>query len=151
MAYQDTYPQYQPTAYPGMIGDMADWSGFTRTASTQIAFGAPVQRDGDNKCAPLANGGEFLGIARARHLATAAGDFFSQYDNVPVIDMADRIRGVADAAIAVGAAVNWNTATGRYTTAATSSTVIAVPGAEADTAAAAAGSAFWVRLRRIPS
>lgn len=151
MAYQDSYPQYQPTAYPGMIGTMEDWSGFTRTASASIAFGAPVQRDGDNKCATLANGGEFIGIARARHLATGTGDAFSQGDNVPVIDMAGRIRGVADAAITVGAAVNFNTATGRYTTAATSTTVIAVPGAEADTSAAAAGNGFWIRLRRIPS
>ena len=151
MSYQDTYAQYQPTAYVGMIGDMEDWSGFTRTASATIAFGAPVQRDGDGKCAPLANGGEFIGIARARHLVTGGGDAFAQGDNVPVIDMAGRIRGLADAAIAAGAAVNWNTTTGRYTTAATSTTVIAVPGAEADTAASGAGVHFWVRLRRIPS
>jgi hypothetical protein len=151
MSYQDTYPQFQPTAYPGMIGTMEDWTGFTRTATTTIAFGAPVQRAGDNQCAPLVSGGEYIGIARARHLATGTGDAFQQYDNVPVIDMAGRIRGLADAAIAVGAAVNWNTATGRYTTAAVSGTVIAVPGAEADTAAAAAGNAFWIRLRRLPS
>jgi len=151
MAYQDTYPQFQNTAYPGMIGTMEDWTGFTRTATAQIAFGAPVQRSGDNGCAPLANGGEFTGIARARHLATSPGDYFVQGDNVPVIDMAGRMRGVADAVIAVGAALNWNTATGRYTTAATSTTVIAVPGAEADSAATAVGGHFWIRLRRVPS
>jgi hypothetical protein len=151
MAYQDTYPQFQPTAYPGMIGDMEDWSGFTRTATASIVFGAPVQRAGDNGCAPLASGGEFIGIARARHLATGTGDAYSQGDNVAVIDMAGRIRGLADATIVVGAAVNFNTVSGRYTTAAASGTVIAVPGAEADTGAAAAGNAFWIRLRRLPS
>lgn len=153
MAYQTTYDQYQAPGYPGLLANMEEWNGLTRTASTTIAFGAPVQRNGDRGCAPLASGGEFIGIARARHfshMGGGAGDNYGTGDNVAVLD-AGVVWGLADAAITVGAALNFNTATGRYTTAATSGTVIAVPGAEADIAAAGAGSLFKVRLRRIPS
>jgi len=152
MALQTAYTQFQPAAFVGMIGNMEEWNGITRTASATIAFGAPVQRNGDDGCAPLASGGEFMGIAIAHHVITATNaDSYGQYDNVPIADEVGRIREIADAAIAVGAAVRFNTATGRYTTAAASGTVIDVPGAEADTAAAGAGSHFWMRLRRIPS
>jgi hypothetical protein len=152
MALQTTYNQYQPHAFVGMIGNMEEWNGLTRTATATIAFGAPAQRSGDDACAPLANGGEFLGIAIGHHVVTSTNaDSYGQYDNVPLADEAGRIRVVADAAITVGAALNFNTATGRYTTAATSTTVLAIPGAEADTAAAGSGSHFWMRLRRIPS
>lgn len=152
MPLQTAYTQFQRTALVGMLGNMEEWNGMTRTASATIAFGAPVQRNGDDGCAPLASGGELLGIAIGHHVITGTNaDSYAQYDNVPIADEAGRIRVVADAAIAVGAALNFNTATGRYTTAATSGTVIAVPGAEADTAAAGSGSHFWLRVRRIPS
>jgi len=152
MPLQTSYTQFQPQAFVGMLGNMEEWNGITRTATATIAFGAPAQRSGDDQCAPFANGGEFLGIAIGHHVITGTNaDSYGQYDNVPLADEAGRIRVVADAAIAVGAALNFNTATGRYTTAAASATVLAIPGAEADTAAAAAGSHFWMRLRRIPS
>lgn len=151
MTNQASYVQFQPAGFPGMIADMANWTGFTRTANATIGFGAPVQRNGDGKCDPLVSGGEFIGISRARHLVTGNGDTFVAGDNVPVIDECNGMYALADAAIAVGVALNWNTATQRYTSAATSGTVIAVPGVEADTAAAGAGSFFKLRLRRIPS
>jgi len=152
MPLQTAYTQFQPTAIVGMLGNMEEWNGLTRTASATIAFGAPTQRNGDDGCAPLASGGEFLGIAIMHHVFTGtAADSYGQYDNVPLADEAGRIRVLADAAVTAGAAVRWNTATSRYTTAAASGTVIDVPGAEADTAAAGAGSHFWLRLRRVPS
>lgn len=152
MAYQTSYTQFQPDGFPGMLGNMENWNGMTRTASATIAFGSPVQRTGDKGCSPLVSGGEFLGIAIAHHVITSTnGDSYGQYDNVPVCDEAGKIGGLADAAIAVGAPLNWNTATGRWTTASASGTVIAAPGVEADTAASGAGVFFWVRLRRIPS
>lgn len=152
MAVQTGYTQYQPEAFVGQLGNMEEWNGLTRTASATIAFGAPAQRSGDKGCAPFASGGELLGIAIGHHVITATNaDSYGQYDNVPLADEAGRIRVLADAAITVGAALRWNTATGRYTTAAASGTVLDVPGAEADTAAAGAGSQFWLRLRRIPS
>lgn len=151
MPVQTTYTQFQPAGFPGMLANMEEWNGLTRTATATIAFGAPAQRSGDTQCAPLATGGEFLGIAIAHHVLTATNaDSYGQYDNVPLAD-----EGVyfakADAAIAVGAALNFNTTTGRYTTAAPSGTVIAVPGAEADTAASGADALFKIRLRRVPS
>lgn len=80
----------------------------------------------------------------------AGADAYAIGDNVPVANEGC-FGGVADAAITVGAALNWNTVSGRWTTAATSGTVIAVPQAEAETGASGAGALFKVRLRRIPS
>lgn len=152
MPLQTSYTQFQPAAFVGMLGNMEQWNGLTRTATASIDFGAPAQRSGDDGCAPFASGGEFLGIVIGHHVITATNTTsYGQYDNVPLADQAGRIRVVADAAIAVGAPLRWNTATGRYTTAAASGTVLDVPGAEADTAAAGAGSHFWLRLRRVPS
>lgn len=151
MALQSTYTQFIPAGLSGQMANMEQWNGMTRIASATILFGCPGQRNGDTQVAPLASGGEFLGIAILHHVITATNaDSYGQYDNVPLAD-----EGVffaaADAAIAVGAALNFNTATNRYTTAATSGTVIAVPGAEADTAASGSGVIFKVRLRRVPS
>lgn len=150
MPTQTTYSMTMPEAFPGMLADMENWNGLTRTATATIAFGAPVQRNGNVNCSPLASGGEFIGVAFARHLVTGNGDAYAQYDSVPVADEGV-IYGLSDAAIAVGAALNWNTTTGRWTTAATSGTIIAVPGIEADTAATGAAQLFRMRLRRIPS
>ncbi len=151
MPTQTSYTQFQPAGYPGMSMNMEEWNGLTRTATATIAYGAPAQRTGDTQCSPLASGGEFIGLAIAHHVITSTnGDSYGQYDNVPLADEGVW-GGTADAAIAAGAALNWNTSTGRWTTAATSGTVISVPGAEADKAAAGAGSFFPVRLRRIPS
>lgn len=148
---QSAYTQYQPAGFPGLLANMEEWNGLTRTASATIAFGAPAQRNGDEGCSPLVSGGEFLGIAIAHHVVTSTNaDSYGQYDNVPLADEGI-IWALADAAITAGAALNWNTATGRYTTAATSGTVIAVPGAEADIAASGAGALIRIRLRRVPS
>lgn len=153
MAYQTTYDQFQAAGYPGLLANMEEWNGLTRTASAAIPFGTPVQRNGDRGCSPLISSGEYIGVARARHFSHMGGGMTDGYgtgDNVAVLD-AGIVWALADAAITVGAALNYNTTTGRYTTAATSGTVVAVPGAEADTGASAAGNLFKVRLRRIPS
>lgn len=151
MAWQTTYNMNQPAGFPGMSADMAEWDARTYTATADIDFGAPVQRDGAEKCKLLASGGEYLGIAGVRRITgSTTGNTYATGDNVPVADEGCYF-GVADVAIAVGAALNWNTATKRWTTAATSGTVIACPQTEAETAASGAGALFKVRLRRIPS
>lgn len=150
MPLQTTYGLSQPAFVVGMIANQESRNVFTKTASTNIAFGAPCQRNGDKLASPLVTGGEFIGIAVLKHLITGQGDTFVQYDNVPIADEGV-IPVLADAAIVAGAALRWNTATGRYTTAAASGTVIDVPGAEADTAASGAGAVFKMRLRRVPS
>jgi hypothetical protein len=149
MPLQSTYTQFQPAGYPGMHADMREWDADTKTATATIAFGAPVQRSGDNSCAPLTSG-EYIGIAKAMHLVTGNGDSYAQYDNVPVVNEGAWF-GLADAAITAGAALNWNSSTGRWTTAAVAGAIYAVPQAEAETAASGAGVLFKVRLRRIPS
>jgi len=150
MPLQTIYGLGQPAFVVGMIANQESRNVFTKTASANIAFGAPCQRNGDKLASPLVSGGEFIGIAVMKHLITGQGDTFVQYDNVPIADEGV-IPVLADAAITVGAALRWNTATGRYTTAAASGTVIDVPGAEADTAASGAGATFKLRLRRVPS
>jgi hypothetical protein len=149
-ALQTTYPLGQPAGFAGMHADMAEWDARTRTATAAIDFGAPVQRNGDEGCAPFASGGEYLGIAGVRRLTGATGDGYAIGDNVPVADEGCFF-GTADAAITVGAALRWNTTNKRWTTAVASGTVIDVPQAEAETAASGAGVLFKVRLRRIPS
>lgn len=147
-----SYPIMQPALYPGMSADMAEWDARTFTATAIVAFGAAVQRDGADRCAPLVSGGEYLGLATTRRVTgnLSNADVYVVGDNVPVADEG-AFGGVADGAIVAGAALNWNTATGRWTTAATSATVIACPGTEAETPASGAGAVFRLRLRRIPS
>lgn len=150
MPLQTAYTQFQPAGLPGMSANMEEWNGITRTATATIAFGAPAQRSGDAQCAPLTSG-EFLGIAIAHHVLTATnGDSYGQYDNVPLADEGVWF-GLAGAAIAAGAALNWDSANGKWTTAAVAGAIYAVPGAEADTAASGNNAIFKVRLRRIPS
>ncbi len=150
MALQTAYTQFQPAGYPGMSANMENWNGLTRTATATIAFGAPVQRNGDAGCTPFTTG-EYIGIAIAHHVVTATNaDSYGQYDNVPVADEGVFF-GLAGAAITVGAALNWDSANGKWTTAAVAGAIYAVPGAEADSAASGNNAIFKVRLRRVPS
>lgn len=150
MALQTSYSLNQAAGFPGRRVDMSEWDASTKIATATIAYGAPVQRSGNKGCSPFANGGECIGIAAAKHAVTGNGDAYAQYDNVPLANEGV-YDALADAAITAGAALNFNTATGRYTTASVSSTVLAVPGCEAETAASGVGALFQLRLRRIPS
>lgn len=150
MPLQTSYAQFQDAGRPGFPVNMEEWNALTRTATATIAFGAPVQRNGEKGCTPLTSG-EFIGIAVAHHVITAtAADSYGQYDNVPVADEGV-FWGLAGATIAVGAAVNWDSANGKWTTAAVSGAIYAVPGAEADSAASGNNAIFKVRLRRVPA
>lgn len=150
MPNQTSYQQFQPAGFPGMSMDMSEWDGSTKTATAAIALGEPVQRVAGGGCAPLTTG-EYIGIAaNPRRVTSTGADGFAQYDNVPVANEGVW-GGTADAVIAEGAGLNWNSATKRWTTAAVSGAIYAVPGAEAETGASGAGAFFQVRLRRIPS
>lgn len=150
MPNQTSYQQFQPAGFPGMAMDMSEWDGSTKTASGAIALGAPVQRVAGGGCAPLTSG-EYIGVAVSPRRITSAGtDGFVQYDNVPVANEGVW-GGTADKALAEGVGLNWNSSTGRWTDAAVSGAIYAVPGAEAETAASGAAAFFQVRLRRIPS
>lgn len=150
MPYQSTYTQFQPAGYAGMQADMSEWDASSKTATATIAFGAPVQRNGDEGCTPFTSG-EYIGIAKAMHkVSGTVAESYEQYETVPVVNEGVWF-GTADAAITVGAALNWNSTSGRWTTAAVAGAIYAVPGAEAESAASGAGVLFKVRLRRIPS
>jgi len=149
MPLQTTYGLNQAAGYAGMHANQEEYNTFTRTASADIKFGNPVQRTGDRGCTTLTSG-EFLGIAAATHAVTGNGDKYVQYDNVPIADEGVWL-GIADAAIAVGAALNWDSADQRWTTAAVAGAIYAVPGAEADSAASGVDVLFKIRLRRVPS
>lgn len=152
MALQETYTQFQAAGYPGMHANMEEWNGQTKTATSAIAFGAPVQRDGAKGCETFASGGEFLGLAKAMHVATGGdGDSYAAGDNVPVVDegvwfvLAEGLTAGTDE----GTAVNFNTATGAFTVAAVVGGIIAVPNAEIDEVHSA--TLATIRLRRVPA
>lgn len=150
MPLQTAYTQFQPEGLVGFAVDMSEWDGSTKTATATIGFGNPVQRNGDKGCTPFTSG-EYIGIAIGHHVITATNaDSYGQYDNVPVANEG-KWWGLAGAAITAGAAVNWDSANLKWTTAAVTGAVYAVPGAEAETAAAGNNSVFQVRLRRVPS
>jgi len=148
-AVQTSYPLGQPAGFPGMHADMREWDAGTKTATAVIAFGAPVQRSGNDSCAPLTSG-EFIGIAGVRRLTNGTGDTYALGDNVPVIDEGNWF-GIAGKAIAAGTALNWDSANLRWTDASVAGAIYAVPQAEAETASTGADAVFKVRLRRIPS
>lgn len=148
-ALQTTYPLSQPAGFPGMHADMREWDAGTKTATAVVAFGAPVQRNGDDGCAPLTTG-EYIGIAGVRRLTNGTGDTYAIGDNVPVIDEGNWF-GIAGKAITAGTALNWDSANLRWTDASVTGAVYAVPQAEAETSASGANAIFKVRLRRIPS
>lgn len=150
MPLQTAYNQNQPVGIVGFPVDMSEWDGSTKTATATIAFGSPVQRNGDKSCTTLTSG-EYIGLAEGHHVITATNaDSYGQYDNVPVVNEGV-YWGLAGAAITVGAAVNWDSANLKWTTASVAGAIYAVPGAEAETAAAGNNSIFAVRIRRVPS
>ena len=151
MALQETYTQFQAAGYPGMHANMEEWNGQTKTATAAVAFGAPVQRDGAKGCETFASGGEFLGLAKAMHIATSGtGDAYGVGDNVPVVDEGVWfVLGEGLASDDNGSAVRFNTATGAFTTAAASGTVLTIPGAEIDEVHSA--TLATIRLRRVPA
>lgn len=153
---QTTYGITHAAGLPGMRADMSEWDASSWTATAPIVIGAPAQRAaGYRMAAPFASGGEFIGLAsfKRKYVGDGSEASAARFETGETFPLGNEgvYFGVADAAIASGAPLNWNTATGRWTTAATSGTVLAVPGIEADSAATAAGQLFEVRLRRIPS
>lgn len=150
MPLQTSYAQFQPEGIVGFPVDMQEWNAATKTATAIVTFGAPVQRNGDKGCTPLTSG-EYIGIAIGHHVITATNaDSYGIGDNVPVADEGCWW-GLAGAAITVGAAVNWDSANLKWTTASVAGAIYAVPGVEAESAAAGNNSIFKVRQRRVPS
>lgn len=149
MPLQMLYTVSQAIAYPGMKRSMDEWDAQTYTAVQSVYGSCAVQRAGKQICSPL-TGGEFVGIALPPRVTTTSYDAWDDYDNCPVLTEGV-IAAIADAAIPEGAGLNWNGSTWRWTPAAVSGSIYRTVGVEAETAAAGAGSLFWLRIRRVPN
>ncbi len=133
--------------------NMEEWNTITRTAEGTIGFGVPVMAGtGEHGCLLLdaTNGRNVLGITEASQVLPHTGDAYVQYDNVAICEVGV-IGVVLDDDVVAGAQARFNTATGKWTDAAQSATVVTIPGAQFEEAGTA-GSVGVVRYRRpVPS
>lgn len=144
------------TAYAvGRRVNMEEWNGVTKIkeGAGTLAFGVPVMPGtAANTCVILdaTNGRNVLGITEASLALPHEGDSYAQYDNVAVCEVG--VIGVElDDDVVAGAPARFNTATGKWTDAAQSATVVTIPGAQFDEAGSG-GAVGVVRYRRpVPS
>jgi hypothetical protein len=136
---QSTYTRYFLPAQNGMLASAINWDADTRIIETAagIGFGLAVSQ-GATADGCIIGGANFVGVTRADPtLAQAAGlttpDVYAQYDNAGVLVKGD-IWVNCYANVAVGAAVTFEAATGKFGIAGTSVT-------QAKWMTAAAGSA----------
>ena len=112
--------------------NMEEWNSITRTAEGAINFGVPVMPGtGQHGCVALdaTNGRNVLGITEASQVLPHTGDAYAQYDNVAICEVG--VIGVElDDDVVAGAPARFNTATGKWTDAAQSATVVTIPGAQ---------------------
>jgi len=143
-AVQNIFPIRQDAGIPGGAAMSRYQSDSAVVQGAPIPFGAAVQRGTDPRgISTLASGGVFMGIARQkrggladRHEVGSVASYFTAGTGVFVL---------ADAAVAVDTVVRYNTATGRYTNAAASATVIECTGWTFDTVATAAGQLVIIK------
>lgn len=133
--------------------NMEEWNTITRTAEGAIGFGVPVRVGaGEHGCLALdaTNGRNVLGITEASLVLPHTGDAFAQYDNVGICEVG--VIGVElDDDVVKGAQARFNTATGKWTDAAQSATVVTVPGAQFEYSGTG-GTVGAIRYRRpVPS
>lgn len=137
----------------GRRANMEEWNSITRTAEGAIAFGVPVMPgSGANGVVTLdaTTGRNVIGITETSQVLPHTGDAYAQYDNVAVCEVGV-IGVVLDDDVVAGAVARFNTATGKWTDAAQSATVVTIPGAQFDEAGKA-GEVGVVRYRRpVPS
>lgn len=150
MPRQMIYTTTQGISYPGMSRDMAKWNARTFTAAGFTPEQCAVQREGQRRCRPLQDGA-FAGISLPMRLLSAPGAEWPAYDdsdNVPVVSEGV-IAAIADAALAEGVGLSWNTSTWRWSPLTSGTNIARTPGVEAGSSAAGAGSLFWLRIRRV--
>lgn len=86
-----------------------EWNTITRTFETdaQLGFGVPVQRGTGDHGIVAWTSGDFLGVTEASLMLPHPGDYFVQYDNVPVCRMG--VIGVlVSGSVADGDPAAWN-------------------------------------------
>lgn len=144
--------EFKADLLPFAVGrrvNMEEYNALTRTAEGAIAFGIPV-RAGAGEHGVLAidatTGRNVLGISEASQVLPHTGDAYAQYDNVTICE-SGVIGVVLDDDVVKGAAARFNTATGKWTDAAQSATVVTIPGAQFEYGGKA-GAVGAVRYRR---
>src|SRR5690606_16557700 len=137
----------------GRRANMEEWNAITKQAEGSLAFGVPViPGSSANSCVILdaTNGRNVLGITEASATLPHTGDAYAQYDNVAVCTMG--VIGVLlDDDVVAGAQARFNTATGKWTDAAQSATVVTVPGAQFEEAGTGGAVGLVRYLRPVPS
>jgi len=141
---QNQFPLRQDAGLPGGAAMSRYQSDSGVVQGAPIPFGQAVQRGTDPRgVSLLASGGVFIGISRQkrggladRHEVGSVASFYTGASGVYVL---------ADAAVAVDSVVRFNTATGRFTNAAASATVIECTGWTFDTPATAAGQLVIIK------
>lgn len=143
---------YSDVLAPFAVGrrvNMEEWNAITRTAGGAIAFGVPVMPGSTaHTCVILdaTNGRNVLGITEASQVLPHTGDAYAQYDSVGICE-SGVIGVLLDDDVVAGAQARFNTATGKWTDAAQSATVVTVPGAQFEEAGTT-GAVGAIRYRR---
>lgn len=147
--FRETIPFY-------MVGrriNMEEWNTITRIAQEEpIAFGVPVVQ-GANPRGVInlsAAGQNVIGITEASFVLPHPGDEYELQDTAGICEVGV-IGGMVEVQVGTKDIARFNTATGMWTNAAASATVLEIPGAEFDEAAEA-DTAAAIRYRRpVPS
>ena len=130
-----------------------EWNGISRTFETggnaQLAFGVPaVAGTGDRGCVALTAAAQnVLGITETNQVLTRPGDYYLQYDNVPICESGVIAVLVGASSVSKGAQARFDVTNGVWTAAAASATVLTIPGAFFD-AAISANDVGPLRYRR---
>ena len=149
--------RYSENLSPFAVGrrvNSEEWNAITRTfeaadEDARLGFGQPVRPGTDkHSCAVMiaTTAQNFLGITEAVAVLPRAEDAFAQHDNVPICE-SGVIAVPVEGDVTKGAVARWNSATGNWTAAAQSATVVTIPGCTFEETATAPG-VTPVRLRR---
>lgn len=135
------------TAYlVGQRINSEEWNAITRSFeaaddTTRLGFGLPaVSGTGNHLCklAAVAGAENFLGVTLNNPTLPRTDDGYARYDNVPICT--DGVVAVpSEGNTTRGAQARFNTATGKWTAAAQSATVLTIPGVSFEEAATAPG------------
>jgi hypothetical protein len=146
---QTAVTQFQAPGARGMAANMETRNIMSRTLTGAPAkFGVPIYAAGAGLCSIAAADGDLLGISRRAGTINPVngGDQYVAGDSVPIFE--DIVVWVLTGdAVAERAPANYDPVADHWTDAAVAGNVIAVPGAEFDSATDAAGLAL-VRFRR---
>jgi hypothetical protein len=154
MPLPQTVVAFQRPGARGMIANAETRNLISRSlvvGAPAMLFGVPVYRGTtDDLCTHDNAVGDFLGLSRRSGTSdpkNAVVDSFAASDEVPIMTQGVMWVETADAVVA-GVPANYDKSLKLWTDAAVAGNVIAVPGAEFDTATTAAGLAK-VRVQRI--